>query len=394
MLVDVGRDGDAIAAPLEQVDGRRAVEPELLRVDDPLEIRRGPVEQQHDVERLRACDAQRFAQLVDREEQESLRKREILVEQPVAVEASRLVREKRLVLGEAHGTHRRGPQELEPLGRALGPADNHAAHAARQELVEPRCDVVGAGEMKRQAGHREAVERDVARRMEAQAYRALDCPIDRQAVDRQVGRRPAEHRLGELERPQRHRVRGLELARRLLALGDLAAQDGSTGQQDTRLHVDLGELGRQADDGRGRRGCQVVRVDDLEQPLREARELRVHLELYPCREERGTFEEALDVGIGDLDALHAEASRDLGKLLPEFRAELPEVAEFAVEVVEEPRVHQPAGPVCSCSTTSPLSRSRLDRRRSSSGYGIAHSLARTSNPSMFWCATWSSVVML
>ena len=87
------------------------------------------------------------------------------------------------------------------------------------------------------------------------------------------------------------------------------------------------------------RGREVVRVDDLEQPLGEARELGVELELHARAEERGAFEQPLDVGIGDLDALHPQAAGDLGELLGELGSQLAEVAELAVVVVEETRIH-------------------------------------------------------
>ena len=82
-----------------------------------------------------------------------------------------------------------------------------------------------------------------------------------------------------------------------------------------------------------------MRIDDVEQRLREAGELGVELELHARGEKGDALEEPLDVGIGDLEAVHAEPGRDLGKLLRELRAHFAEVLQLDVVVLEQPRIH-------------------------------------------------------
>src|SRR5690606_12433642 len=98
--------------------------------------------------------------------------------------------------------------------------------------------------------------------------------------------------------------------------------------------------------------------------------LRVELELDARRQERETFEQPLDVGIGDLEAFHAEPAGDLRKLARELRAHLADVLQLAVVVAQETRVHY-ACP--SLTVTLPVSRSISVLRYSACGDGFAHS---------------------
>ena len=50
MLVLVRRDRQTVAAPSDEVDGGRAEQRELLRIDDALEVGNGTIEQHDDVE--------------------------------------------------------------------------------------------------------------------------------------------------------------------------------------------------------------------------------------------------------------------------------------------------------------------------------------------------------
>jgi len=58
-----------------------------------------------------------------------------------------------------------------------------------------------------------------------------------------------------------------------------------------------------------------------------------------CGEKSDTFEQALDIWVGDLEPDHAQSGGDLWKLLGEFRAHLVQVLQFEVVVLQEPRVH-------------------------------------------------------
>ena len=130
---------------------------------------------------------------------------------------------------------------------------------------------------------------------------------------------------------------------------------------------------------RGRR--EVVRVDDLEQRLGEARELRLHLELNAGREEGDPFEQPLDVRIRHLEAGHPQPGGDLRELLGELGTHLAQVLQFSVVVPEQARVHYfTREETRSAISTLPVSRSISVRTSSSSGIGCAHSCPRISMP--------------
>ena len=120
-----------------------------------------------------------------------------------------------------------------------------------------------------------------------------------------------------------------------------------------------------------------MRVNDFEQRLCEAGELGVELQLDASREKRKAFQQALDVGVRDLDAAHAEPSRHLRKLLRELRTHLADMLQLEVVVPEEPRIHQTARAcIRSAISTLPVSRSISVLTRSSSGTGCAQSWPR------------------
>src|SRR5207249_10291745 len=89
--------------------------------------------------------------------------------------------------------------------------------------------------------------------------------------------------------------------------------------------------------------------------------LRVELEAHPGREEAESFQQPLDVRIGDLGRIERQPRGDLGKGGRELRAHLAHVRELLVVVPEHLRVHQRP----SASRISPLSRSMSVLIRSS-----------------------------
>ena len=84
---------------------------------------------------------------------------------------------------------------------------------------------------------------------------------------------------------------------------------------------------------------EVMRVDDFEERLGEARELGVELELHPRRQERESLQQTLDIRVSDLDSAHAEAGSHLGVFLRELLAHFAQVLQLVVVVVGEPRIH-------------------------------------------------------
>ncbi|MCY1454961.1 hypothetical protein D9M71_720590 [compost metagenome] len=93
---------------------------------------------------------------------------------------------------------------------------------------------------------------------------------------------------------------------------------------------------RDRDGGRGR---DVVRIHNFQQSLGESRKLGVQLDLGAGRQETEGLDQALDIGVGDLDTVHAQASGDFRVLSREFAGELAHVDEFPVVVIEQLRIH-------------------------------------------------------
>ncbi len=117
-----------------------------------------------------------------------------------------------------------------------------------------------------------------------------------------------------------------------------------------------------------------MRIDDLEQRLREAREFGVELELHARRQKSDAFEQPLDVGIVHLQPVHPEPGRNLRKLLGELGARLAQVLQLEVVVLKEARVHHATRDGArSAICTFPVSRSNSVRTRNSSGTGCAQS---------------------
>ena len=131
----------------------------------------------------------------------------------------------------------------------------------------------------------------------------------------------------------------------------------------------------------GRRRREVVRVDDLEQRLGEARELGVDLQLHPRRHEAGAFEQPLHVRVGHLEAAHAEPGGDLRELLGELAAHLAKMLKLEVVVVEETGIHYATRVGArSATSTCPVSRSISVRTSRSMGIGCAQSCPEISTP--------------
>ena len=82
----------------------------------------------------------------------------------------------------------------------------------------------------------------------------------------------------------------------------------------------IAQVRRELGDEHRRRRREVMRIDDLEQRLREARKLRLELELNAGGEERDTLEQPLDIRIVDFEAVHPEARRYLWELFGELRS--------------------------------------------------------------------------
>src|SRR5690606_40001775 len=109
---------------------------------------------------------------------------------------------------------------------------------------------------------------------------------------------------------------------------------------------------------------EIVRIDELEQMLREARELGLELQLHARSEERESLEEPLDIRVRDLRrAVDAEAAGDLRILLGELRAHLAKVVQLALVVAQKARIHSAHRSVQTYSAAASVHRSDLPFRQ-------------------------------
>ncbi len=210
------------------------MEREVRGVDHVLERRVAPLEEQHELELGRGLPPRggRESRYVD--ELEPLRKREVLLQEPIALEHAQADRQQRLRVGIAGALDPRSGQELMPRPGLRHRSDEDARRGADRELVEPVGDLVGAGEEQAQPVDRQLVEDEAGRRPELEAHAPFDAARNRQLRERQVGGVGEVLGGGDLERPERDVVRGAELARGLIVLAELAAKRASRAGRRTR----------------------------------------------------------------------------------------------------------------------------------------------------------------
>ncbi len=188
----------------------------------------------------------------------------------------------------------------------------------------------------------------------------------------QVQRRAAQAGLAYLQRPQRQRPAGAEIADGLLFLHLVGAQHAARGQGESIDQVAFLGTGLELDHHHGWRGRQVMGADHFQHALGQARELRVHLQLDACAQKAEALQQALHIGVGHIGVVQRKTARDLGKGGSELGAQLAQIGQFAVVVLDEAGIHGVCGGVRAqalrfCSETWPVSRSRLVLSSSSSG---------------------------
>ena len=170
----------------------------------------------------------------------------------------------------------------------------------------------------------------------AHAFRTLQLWQLRQ---RQVGRVAKKPRAHQVDRPQRDRVRGAELAVRVLPARQLRDQRSAARHGEAAREVRVGGIDGQPRDHHRRHRREEVRVGRLQQVRDQARLLGIELELHARGEEGKAFEQPLDIRVGDLHALHAQPRGDLRKLAREFAAHLAQVGQLVAVEAQEAGVH-------------------------------------------------------
>jgi tripartite-type tricarboxylate transporter receptor subunit TctC len=147
-------------------------------------------------------------------------------------------------------------------------------------------------------------------------------------------------------------------ARRFVALPARALERSVPFDRESRRERAFRGLRVQLHDGHRRRRRQVLRANGLQDVLRQARELRVQLQVDARREKREPLEQALDVRVGALEARQPETRGDLGILLRVLRPHLAHELQFPLVVAQQARVHQLDSRIPkSASVTWPVSRS-------------------------------------
>jgi hypothetical protein len=94
----------------------------------------------------------------------------------------------------------------------------------------------------------------------------------------------------------------------------------------------VGQVGLQLHHGHRRCRRQQVRIHQLRQVLGKPRELGVDLHLHARGHEAEAFQQALDIGVGALEAIEAEAAGDLRKFLGKLTARFAQVLQLLAVV--------------------------------------------------------------
>ena len=168
---------------------------------------------------------------------------------------------------------------------------------------------------------------------QAHTQRAAHMPMRRHVavLPLDVGGNVREPAIDEIEREQRHILRGAERARCLLAIGQMQrrqlrpALDCVPRDEARNLAARM-----ESRDGDGRRGRQVARIHRRQQGLHEYRELVVEAHLHARVDERRRLDQAIDVRIARLLCEHGEPRRDLGVAKRELAAQRLHVEPFAL----------------------------------------------------------------
>ena len=146
--------------------------------------------------------------------------------------------------------------------------------------------------------------------------------------------------LGQLQRPERHIVGGAVFARGCLPLAQHAMQAGPPRHDIAVGQRAFFQVGLHPHHRHRRRRRDIVRINHLEQVLREPRKLRIQPQLHPGRQEREPFQQPLDVRVRALDAVERQAARDFRKLRRELAPHLAEVRQLALVVLKKTRIHR------------------------------------------------------
>src|SRR6185437_12111073 len=219
---------DAVGAAREQVDLRRAEQPEVARVHRVVQAADAAVEQRHDLEFAGRRARQHRLQPGEHREQETLRAGEVFLQQAVAAERAVGVRQQRLVVGKALVADAAAVEELADQPARPRRAYQVTHRVAEQLLVQALGQFVGAGDEQRQLVQRQHVRLRAGGDGELQPQAGAYGLVRRQrhAGGGERGRRLEVLRLGQFQWPQGDVVRGAVFAGGALVVTGEPAQRG------------------------------------------------------------------------------------------------------------------------------------------------------------------------
>jgi len=211
--------------------------------------------------------------------------------------------------------------------------------SSQAQLVQLVGDIIASRQIQRQPVERRLRELEGGGRPQSNPDAAFDALRDGQRVEREVrGKREVIGR-DDLDGPERYVVRSPKLARGDIVSGELALHGAAAGDGEARRQRWFVEVGRELRDQHRRRRREVVRIDRLEQGLREPGKFSIQFEVDPRGQESHAFDQAFDIRVGDFDAGHAQPGGNLRELLGELCAHLVEVLQLEIVVLQESRVH-------------------------------------------------------
>ena len=108
-------------------------------------------------------------------------------------------------------------------------------------------------------------------------------------------------------------MRGAELAIRLVLGSQQAAQLGPGRQHDALRHPAQRRFRTHLHHRHRGRRAEIMRIDHLQQRLREGREFRFQLELDARGQQREAFQQPFHIRVGNVEAGQIEPRGDLGK---------------------------------------------------------------------------------
>ncbi len=326
---------DWLGDALEQIDHRGAAELKRVAADALFEgdqaVRLvGLFEEYQDFERVAKTTFGKAVQTLQIDEEEFLGEAEILLQQAVAQEAAVGVRQDALGGSESDGLQTAGGQNglSCPFTRRQGPHGD-AESVEEEELVER----VDGGTLSVEV-EAKGIEGQLLKAESAQAFDPNANHGGR--FGGHAGHRETIHRrdggAGDPQRPQGDRITGTERAD--TAIFRLAV-DRETGFHLDRCRGALRRIELKLDDGLGRHGPEVVRVEHVKKRFSDFRELVVELAMHAAGQKREGFDEPFDVRIFAGVGLQQQAPGHLGILLRELAGHLADELQLALVVGQQ-----------------------------------------------------------